>query len=199
MNNREDHLNLILGYAIAIPTKIGMNNKFKSLNLITGPGTTVYGESLMEALEPRDKHLKLNFILSKNKDSYDKTYKEKEIEDLKLQMNDLKKTMQEEYTKQILNEKLKFDREREDMLKRKEIELHEMESRLRESQRSLRAIYDKDDHNKEYDNYDLKNPNFNKITDDFRQIQQNYHINVIFFILKIRLTNKFTNFIELFI
>lgn len=180
MNNREDNLNLIIGYAFAIPKKIAMDNKYKTLNLITGPGCTVYGENLLETLEQKDKYLKLNFILSKNKDSYDKTYKEKEIEILKKDMIDLKKNMQEEYTKQILNEKLKFDKEREDMLRRKEFELQEMESRLRESQRSLKIVYDKEDYNDghqeriDYKNQN-QNQNKNRITDDFKQNQTNDH------------------------
>lgn len=179
MNNREDNLNLIIGYAIAIPKKIGMDNKYKTVNLITGPGCTVYGENLLETLEPKDKYLKLNFILSKNKDTYDKTYKEKEIERLKKDMVDLKKNMQEEYTKQILNEKLKFDKEREDMLKRKELELHEMESRLRESQRSLKMVYDKEDQNYEHnEKMDIKkHKNNNKITDDFSRNKQPNDLN----------------------
>jgi hypothetical protein len=188
LNNREDNLNLIIGYAIAIPKKIGMDNKYKTFNLITGPGCTVYGENLLETLEQKDKIFKLNFILSKNKDSYDKTYREKEIERLKNDMIDLKKNMQEEYTKQILNEKLKFDKEREDMLKRKEFELQEMESRLRESQRSLKLIYDKEDQNNEnFERIDFKNPNKNKITDDFSRnnnVKDNINIKnqtVIFF------------------
>jgi len=157
MNNREDNLSLIIGYAVSIPRKITTENKYKSLNLITGPGCTVYGENLLETLEKKDKLIKLNFILSKNKESYNKTYKEKEIEMLKLEMNQLKKNMQEEYTKQLLNEKLKFDKEREDMLKRKEFDLMEMEARLRESQRSLKAVYDKDDNYE--DDYITNDPN----------------------------------------
>ena len=169
-------MNLIIGYAFAMPKKIGMDNKYKSVNLITGPGCTVYGENLLETLEQKDKYLKFNFILSKNKDTYDKTYKEKEIEVLKKEMIDLKKNMQEEYTKQILNEKLKFDKEREDMLKRKEFELQEMESRLRESQRSLKIIYDKEDQygdQHERIDYQNQNQNKNRVTEDFRHNQAN--------------------------
>ncbi len=151
-----------------------MENKYKSLNLITGPGCTVYGENLLETLEQKDKYLKLNFILSKNKDNYDKTYKEKEIERMKKEMIDLKKNMQEEYTKQILNEKLKFDKEREDMLRRKELELQEIESRLRESQRSLKVVYDKDDQKDDHhEKIDYKNQKKNLITEEFRHNQVN--------------------------
>lgn len=167
LNNREDNLNLIIGYAIAVPKKIGMDNKYKSINLITGPGNTVYGENLLETLEQKDKSLKFNYILSKNKDTYDKTYKEKEIEILKIEMSGLQKTMQEEYTKQLLNEKLKFDKERDEMLKRKQMELEEMESRLRESQRSLKIVYDKDDGHfeKNEENVNFKNQKKNKISE----------------------------------
>lgn len=135
---------------------------------MTGPGNTVYGESLFDGLESKDKLIRLNFILSKNKDSYDKTYKEKEIEKLKYQMVDLKKGMQEEYTKQLLNEKLKFDKERDEMLKQKELELEEMESRLKESQRSLKAVYNLEDRNEEQGLIELKKKN---------QISENFAIN----------------------
>jgi len=129
-----------------------MDNKYKSLKFITGPGVTIEGENLPQIFSLRDKRIVFNYILSKNSDSYDKTYKEKEIENLKIQMNSLQKTMQEEYTKQLLNEKLKFDEERDNMLKKKQMELEEMDSRLRESQRSLRLVYDRED-NEEGLNY----------------------------------------------
>lgn len=132
---------------------------------MTGPGTTVYGESLFDGLESKDKLIRLNFILSKNKDSYDKTYKEKEIEKLKYQMVDLKKGMQEEYTKQLLNEKLKFDKERDEMLKQKELELEEMESRLKESQRSLKAVYNLEDRYEQQGLNELKKKN--QISENF--------------------------------
>jgi len=122
-----------------------MDNKYKKLNFLTGPGTTIGGENLPEIFLSGEKRIILNYILSKNKDSYDKTYKEKEIENLKAQMNSLQKNMQEEYTKQILNEKSKFNEERDEMLKKKQMELEEINSKLRESQRSLKAVYDKQD------------------------------------------------------
>jgi hypothetical protein len=76
-----------------------MENKYKSINFITGPGTNIEGDILPEIFSNINKKMIFNYILSKNKDSYDKTYKEKEIEILKEQINSLQKNMQEEYTR----------------------------------------------------------------------------------------------------
>ena len=62
------------------------------------------------------------------------------------------------------------------MLKRKEFELQEMESRLRESQRSLKIIYDKEDQygdQHERIDYQNQNQNKNRVTEDFRHNQAN--------------------------
>lgn len=197
MNNKEDFLNLIIGYAIYIPKKIDMTNKYKTLKLITGIGNTVYGESLFEALDSKDRIFKFNFILSKNKDTYDKTYKEKEIEKLKLEMSEIQKTMQEEYTKQLLNEKLKFDKERDDMLKRMQFELEEKESRLRESQRSLKAVYDIEDnqYDKNYKRSQENAPinNFNNIKHNQVEANANVCKYQIFLIINYNLIFNFFN------
>lgn len=179
-NNNEDNLHLIIGYTISIPKKITMENKYKSLKFITGPGVTIEGESLPEIFSLRDKRITFNYILSKNKDSYDKTYKEKEIENLKQQMNSLQKTMQEEHTKQLLNEKLKFNEERENMLKKKQMELEEMDSRLRESQRSLRLVYDKQDNEEGLNYNDVNMYKQNIVTDKAANNLQNVNIFLFF-------------------
>ena len=67
------------------------------------------------------------------------------------------------------------------MLKRKQFELEEMESRLRESQRSLKVVYDKEDpHEKHDENSNFKNQQKkNKISEP--QTNPNYmKQNVIF-------------------
>lgn len=144
LNNREDYLNIILGYSVLI-TDIDMDNNYRTTNLITGPGMTVYGEYLYDSLESEDKNIKINFILSKNKESIDKTYKEKEIELMKSRIDLMKKTMQDDFSKQLYDQKSRYDREREDLMKKRSMDLEEMENRLRESQRSLKMVYDKDD------------------------------------------------------
>jgi hypothetical protein len=109
--------------------------------MFTGPGETIYGEQLYEPLDADDKVIKVTFIISKNKDSYDKTFREKEIEEIKWQMESMKKSMVDEYNKMLTHK----DKEKEEILKKKEEDFAELEARLIESRRELKNIYGKDD------------------------------------------------------
>lgn len=140
-NQREELLVCIIGYSIIVLGGVDMDNNFRVANLITGPGVTVYGESLYDPIDSDDKVIKVNYIVSKNKDNYDKTYREKEIEEIKGQMESLKKSMIDEYNRMLTNK----DKEKETLIKKKEAELEAMEAKLIESQRGLKTIYGKDD------------------------------------------------------
>jgi hypothetical protein len=140
-NQREELLVCIIGYSIIVLGGVDMDNNFRVANLITGPGVTVYGESLYDPIDSDDKVIKVNYIVSKNKDNYDKTYREKEIEEIKGQMESLKKSMIEEYNRMLTTK----DKEKELLIKKKEAELEAMEAKLIESQRGLKTIYGKDD------------------------------------------------------
>ncbi len=68
-------LNVVIGYCIFV-TDVDVNNNYRSEYLITGPGLSLSGENLFEILDIEDRKIKLSLIISKNKDSYDKMYKE---------------------------------------------------------------------------------------------------------------------------
>ena len=132
-NNREDILNVVVGYSILI-SDVDSNNTYRSEYLITGPGLSLSGENLFEIQDIEDRKIKISFIISKNKDSYDKMYKEEEINVLKSELDLVRKT--------LTDVQIRHDIEKMELIKRKEAELH---NRLIDSQRSLRAINDEDD------------------------------------------------------
>jgi hypothetical protein len=69
------------------------------------------------------------------------------MEEIKGEIDVMRKTMHDEYTKQLNDERLKFDKEREHLMNKKEQDLMELENKLLESQRSMKAIYDRDYYN----------------------------------------------------
>lgn len=132
-DNREDIMNIVVGYTVLV-SDVDMNNNYRSEYLITGPGLSLNGENLFEIQDIEDKKIKISFIISKNKDSYDKMYKEEEINLLKSELDLVRKT--------LTDVQIRHDIERMELIKRKETELH---NRLIDSQRSLRAIKDEID------------------------------------------------------
>jgi hypothetical protein len=132
-----------------VVSDVDMENNYRSEYLLTGPGLTVYGENLYESHDNEDKKIKISYILSKNKDSINKLHKEKEIEELKSELEALKKS-------QMQGNKLMYDKEKENLIKKKE---QELEERIRDSHRSLQALYDENDPRKHAPlNFESMNP-----------------------------------------
>lgn len=132
-NNREDILNIVIGYTIFV-TDVDASNNYRSEYLITGPGLSLFGENLFEIQDVEDRKIKLSFIISKNKDSYDKMYKEEEINVLKSELDLVRKT--------LTDVQVRHDVEKMELIRRKEAELN---NRLLDSQRSLRALNEEED------------------------------------------------------
>ena len=64
---KEDNLNLILGYHIYVPEKINEGNYSREkLLMFTGPGSTIYGEKMWYSEKKEDRNIRISYILSQN-------------------------------------------------------------------------------------------------------------------------------------
>ena len=73
-NQKDELLNIPIGYSVYVPERIGMDNEFRESFFITGPGETIYNEHLWDSNE---KIIKINFIISKDKNPFDGTFNQK--------------------------------------------------------------------------------------------------------------------------
>ena len=89
--NKEEDLILPIGYSIYVPERLEDSNDFRKTHLITGPAETIYREKLWYTPQISDRIIKLNFILSKNKDPVKETFKKLEIEDAKEKLKEAQK------------------------------------------------------------------------------------------------------------
>lgn len=134
---KEEKINLSLGYGFYFPNKLSHENIFRSIYFITGNATTVYGDHLFP-LELGDQDLKVNFVLSLNKDSYDKTYKEEEISKLQNEIHKLRQNLEEDKSKPLT------DNLNTEKTKKLEQKIRVLENKLLNNKQSLKAVYDKD-------------------------------------------------------
>ena len=66
-SQKEDNLNLTLGYHIYVPEKINEGNYSKDkLLMFTGPGSTIYGEKMWYSKNIEDRNIKISYVLSQN-------------------------------------------------------------------------------------------------------------------------------------
>ena len=66
-SQKEDNLNLTLGYHIYVPEKINERNYSKDkLLMFTGPGSTIYGEKMWYSKNLEDRNIKISYVLSQN-------------------------------------------------------------------------------------------------------------------------------------
>jgi len=137
-----ENLDFILGYLIFVPAQLDSENNFRTGAFITGPGMTVYGEHMFELNSQEEKIIKMNFILSKNKETFEKTHKENEVEEIKAQMEQMRKSLIDDYNRKLGSK----DKEMESILKKQELEIEGMDQKLRESQKELKTLYDKEDY-----------------------------------------------------
>ena len=64
---KEEELNLILGYHIYVPEKINEGNYSKEkLLMFTGPGSTIYGDKMWSSGNIDNKNIRISYILSQN-------------------------------------------------------------------------------------------------------------------------------------
>ena len=64
---KEENLNLILGYHLYVPEKINEGNYSKEkLLMFTGPGNTIYGEKMFNLVNTEDKIIRISYIISQN-------------------------------------------------------------------------------------------------------------------------------------
>ena len=64
---KEDNLNLILGYHIYVPEKINEGNYSREkLLMFTGPGSTIYGEKMWYSEKKEYRNIRISYILSQN-------------------------------------------------------------------------------------------------------------------------------------
>ena len=135
-SQKEDNLNLTLGYHIYVPEKINEGNYSKDkLLMFTGPGSTIYGEKMWYSKNIEDRNIKISYVLSQNPnlnyinqvemDEVEKMNKAKQnaLIDLNNQIilkgnqnkekyeNDLKKF----YENKIEKQKKKYEKEKENL------------------------------------------------------------------------------------
>ena len=67
-NQKEETLNLPIGYSIFIPEGLDDSDQIKTTNFITGPSETIYGEKLWYSPDVWDRIIELSFILSENQE-----------------------------------------------------------------------------------------------------------------------------------
>ena len=174
-SQKEDNLNLILGYHIYVPEKIYEGNYSKDkLLMFTGPGSTIYGEKMWCSKNLDDRDIKISYVLSQNpnlnyinqveKDETEKMIKatEKALVDLKNQMllkgvkkeekvdNDLNKYEQKlEQQKQEIDEKNEENQILKMKLKQKELILNDIygNKNIREKNKELDKKRDKKETN----------------------------------------------------
>ena len=81
---KEENLNIILGYHLYVPEKINEGNYSKEkLLMLTGPGNTIYGEKMFNLENVGNNEIKISYVLSQNANlNY---INQVEIDDLKKQ------------------------------------------------------------------------------------------------------------------
>ena len=136
-----EDLNLPIGYSVLVPENVNDENNFQKAHLITGPGMTVYGDYLWDPLELTDRLIKINFILSKNKEPIDKTFKEQEIKDLNKDIEIMKKSLINEHNQALLSK----DIENERKVKELEEKLRTMQAQMDQSRKQLKDAYGREE------------------------------------------------------
>lgn len=124
-----------------IPGKITMENFYSSIYLST-KGENLNGEKM--ACISISKPLRLNFIISQNKDSYDKTYKEQEIAILKDEIVQLHQKLADETKKNLIENNQNTVKKSTSSIEEKIIYLQE---KLLARQKALKMVYEKEDKN----------------------------------------------------
>ena len=136
-----EDLNLPIGYSVLVPENVNDENNFQKAHLITGPGMTVYGDYLWDPLDLTDRLIKINFILSKNKEPIDKTFKEQEIKDLNKDIEIMKKSLINEHNQALLSK----DIENERKVKELEEKLRTMQAQMDQSRKQLKDAYGREE------------------------------------------------------
>ena len=136
-----EDLALPIGYSVLVPENVNDENNFQKAHLITGPGMTVYGDYLWDPLELTDRLIKINFILSKNKEPIDKTFKEQEIKDLNKDIEFMKKSLINEHNQALLSK----DIENERKVKELEEKLRTMQAQMDQSKKQLKDAYGREE------------------------------------------------------
>jgi hypothetical protein len=132
---------LPIGYSVLVPENVSDENNFQNAHLITGPGMTVYGDYLWDPLELTDRLIKINFILSKNKEPIDKTFKEQEIKDLSNDIEIMKKSLINEHNQALLSK----DIENEKKVKDLEDKLKTLQAQMDQSKKQLKDAYGREE------------------------------------------------------
>ena len=102
---------------------------------------TVYGDYLWDPLELTDRLIKINFILSKNKEPIDKTFKEQEIKDLSNDIEIMKKSLINEHNQALLSK----DIENEKKVKDLEDKLKTLQAQMDQSKKQLKDAYGREE------------------------------------------------------
>ena len=95
-NQKEENLNLPIGYSIFIPEGIDQSDQIKRTNFITGPSETIYGEKLWFSPDVSDRLIELSFIISSNQELVGDNIRENEFEKTKTLLRQAKANYIEE-------------------------------------------------------------------------------------------------------
>ena len=132
-NQKEENLNLPIGYSVFVPNIVTMENKSHNAYLLTGPGETVYGDHLWDPLELSDRMITINFILSKSKEPVETEQIDQKKKENIENLENMKKSLVESYNIALLNK----DKASEDERKLYEQKIRELEQKLEEEKKSV--------------------------------------------------------------
>lgn len=127
-NQKEEILNLPIGYSVFVPNMVTMENQSHSSFFITGPGATVYGDYLWDPLELSDRMISINFVLSKSKEPVDTELNDKKKQETIENLENIKKSLIDSYNQALLNK----DKDTEEEKRLYQEKIKELERRLEE-------------------------------------------------------------------
>ena len=147
-NINDNKITLTICYGVFVPDVLTNDNAYSSIYMIN-KGKTLSGDNVF-INNKKSVPVKFNFILSLNKISYDKTYKEEEIKVLKDSISELRQQLAIEMKKnfdvfkQNSNE---FNKKEEEFKFNLEEKIRYLEGKLVKNQNNLKEIYNKEDKN----------------------------------------------------
>ena len=101
---KEDNLSLILGYHIYVPESINEANVYKEkLLMITGPGSTIYGDKMWYPTNLENQEIIINYLISQSSNLLYTSPVEQEINTNKERLNAIERTMVERNNQIVLN------------------------------------------------------------------------------------------------
>ena len=125
-NQKDEILNIPIGYSVYVPERIEMDNIYRESFFITGPGVTIYNEHLWDYFI--DKNIKINFILSKDKNPFEGTFDDRRIPEYNVEKSIFNQK------NQMIFQNVENEREIEKLrneLKKKDLDIENLKNNLK--------------------------------------------------------------------